>query len=80
MKVLHLVYNQFLKNYTIVDGKNSDTGRKTEVGKLESEKLDGVLDPRRKSTLYVDGQIPEEDYKNLEEKYSGSKINLVRKG
>ena len=79
MKILHLVYNQFLKNYVLVDGKNLETGRKTEVGKLESEKLDVFIEPKRKSILYVSGQIPEEDYKRLEEKYSGSKINLVRK-
>lgn len=79
MKILHLVYNRFLKNYTLVDGKNPEVGRKTEVGKLESEKLDEVVEPKRKSILYVDSQIPEEDYKRLEEKYSSSKVNLVRK-
>jgi hypothetical protein len=79
MKILHLVYNNFLKNYVLVEGKNSETGRKIEVGKLESDKLDEAIELKRKSILYVVGQVPEEDYKKLEGKYSGTKIKLERK-
>ena len=78
MKILHLAYNPFLKNYVLVDGKDVRTGRRIEVGKLESGKLDEFIGLKRKSTLYIDGQVPEEDYRRLEEKYSGTKINLVR--
>lgn len=79
MKNIHLVYNHFLKHYILVDGKSVDSGRRTEIGRLEAEKLDEAIEPKRPSNLYLIGQIPEEDYKMLEKKYADSKVTLVRK-
>lgn len=76
MNIINLSYNGIIKRYFIGEGPNN---RNVEEAALEKEvmgKIAKKINPKRKTDLYLH-DIQEDLVSKLEERYSGTKINII---
>ncbi len=78
MKRIYFSYNEFTNEYYLDEGSFAKNRRflKFNGSKNSLKKFFQEINPKRKTDLFVDSQIPKEIIKNIEKMFKGTKINL----
>ena len=78
MKRMYFSYNKFTDEYYLDEGSFAKNRKflKLNGSKNFLKKFPKEINPKRKTDLFVDSQIPREILKNIEKMFKDTKINI----